>query len=83
MGWKVECFSLKPNWSLESKLCSFKYDVSLIKTIFSNIFENEHSRDIGRKLFMSNGSPDLYTGITFAILNLSGTTPCSKDLLKI
>jgi hypothetical protein len=32
---------------------------------------------------MSRGSPDLYTGMTFAILNFSGTTPCSSDLLNI
>jgi hypothetical protein len=32
---------------------------------------------------MSNGSPDLKIGITFAILNFTGTTPCSIDLLNI
>ena len=56
--------------------------VSLIDTIFSRIFEKLHKREIGRKLFMSVMSPDLKIGITFAILNLSGTIPVESERLK-
>ena len=37
--------------------------------------------EIGLKLFKLVLSPFLYTGVTFEVLNASGTMPVSKDLL--
>ena len=44
----------------------------LTDTLFKYIFESGEIREIGLKLLQVNLSPDLYTGITLAVLNASG-----------
>ena len=50
--------------------------------ILSKSLENVGSIDIGLQLFTYDFPPDLKTGITFAILILSGNMLCCSDLLK-
>ena len=49
----------------------------------SSIFEKQGKAEIGLKFPTSSLSPDLKTGVTFAIFNASGKVPFSKERLKI
>jgi hypothetical protein len=57
--------------------------VSFVLTIFSNIFENALTSEIGLELSQFVVSPDLCIGITLVDLSFSGKMPVDKLRLKI
>ncbi len=57
--------------------------MSFVLTIFSNIFENALTSEIGLYLSQFVVSPDLCIGITLVDLSFSGKMPVDKLRLKI
>ena len=81
-AYSVESFALNPNWHGENKLYLSKKSITAVAIIFSKIFPIEGNNDIGRYESGLSLTPPLKRGITSAILNESGKTPCARQRLN-
>ena len=76
----VDLLDWKPYCCSDIKLLFWQNLVSLSLINDSKSLFNEHRTEIGRKLSARQLSPDLNTGITFAIFNKLGNTPLSSKV---
>ena len=80
----VEWLTLYADWRSGSRSLSLRYFTSCFETTRSSNLKITDKFEIGRYDLTSAGSKSVffYNDVTFADLNLDGTTPCSSDLLS-